>query len=105
MPSPRRQTQLAAIVFVALAAQHAATKSEANVVAVFIAGKKENATGVLEQAKFTAPAVLDDGSLKRRYGIRSVPYVLVLGPDGKAREQFVGEQTAGTLIEALADAR
>ncbi|MGE0872653.1 MAG: TlpA family protein disulfide reductase [Kofleriaceae bacterium] len=86
-------------------AQHAATKSNANLVAVFVAGKKENATGVLDHAKFSAPAILDDGSLKRRYGIRSVPYTLVLGADGKAREQFVGEQTAGMLMDALEDAR
>ncbi|MGE0545450.1 MAG: TlpA family protein disulfide reductase [Kofleriaceae bacterium] len=86
-------------------AQHAATKANANLVAVFIAGKKENATGVLDHAKFTAPAILDDGTLKRRYGIRSVPYTLVLGADGKAREQFVGEQTAGMLSDALEEAR
>ena len=86
-------------------AQKVAADKGANIVAVFIVGEKQNATGVLEHAKFTAPALLDDGSLRRRYGIRSVPLTLVLGPDGHAREQFTGAQDAETLEEALADAK
>jgi thiol-disulfide isomerase/thioredoxin len=86
-------------------AQRAADQAKAGLVAVFIAGKQENATGVLDHAKFTAPAVLDDGTLKKKYGIRSVPYILVLGPNGHASELLVGEQTAGTLVDAIADAK
>jgi thiol-disulfide isomerase/thioredoxin len=86
-------------------AQKVASDANANVVAVFIVGKKENATGVLEHTKFTSPALLDDGTLRRRYGIRSVPVTMVLGADGFAREQFVGGQDAETLSDALSDAR
>ncbi len=86
-------------------AQQVAKDAHANVVAVFIVGKKENATGVLEHAKFTSPALIDDGTLRRRYGIRSVPVTMVLGADGFAREQFTGGQDASTLSDALSDAR
>lgn len=86
-------------------AQLAAKKTDANVVAVFIAGKAENAKGVLEHAKFEGVALVDDGTLRRKYGIRSVPYTLVLGADGHAREQFRGGQGEDTLADAIADAR
>lgn len=86
-------------------AQQVARAKDANIVAVFIVGQKENATGVLEHTGFTGPALLDDGSLRRRYGIRAVPLTLVLGADGHAREQLTGEQEASTLEDALADAR
>ena len=87
------------------AAQKAARDNDANVVAVFIVGKAENAQGVLAHTKFEGPALIDDGTLRRRYGVRSVPYTLVLGADGHAREQFHGGQGESTLADALADAR
>ncbi|MBL9015654.1 MAG: TlpA family protein disulfide reductase [Myxococcales bacterium] len=87
------------------AAQAAAKAHDANVVAVFIAGKAENAKGVLEHTKFEGVALIDDGSLRRRYGVRAVPYTLVLGADGHAREQFRGGQGESTLSDAIADAR
>ncbi len=86
-------------------AQLAARKNDANVVAVFIAGKAENAKGVLDHTKFEGVALVDDGTLRRKYGIRSVPYTLVLGADGHAREQFRGGQGEDTLADAIADAR
>lgn len=86
-------------------AQKAAREHDANVVAVFIAGKAENAKGVLEHTKFEGVALVDDGTLRRRYGIRSVPYTLVLGADGHAREQFLGGQGEDTLADAIAEAR
>lgn len=87
------------------AAQKVARDQGANVVAVFIVGKAENARGVLTHTKFEAPALIDDGSLRRRYGVRSVPYTLVLGPDGRAREQLHGAQGEARLADAIADAR
>lgn len=86
-------------------AQKAAHENDANLVAVFIVGKAENAKGVLEHVKFDGTALVDDGTLRRRYGIRSVPYTLVLGGDGRARELFHGEQGHSVLSDALADAR
>src|SRR5262245_59824291 len=80
----------------------AAEKQGANVVAVFVAGNKTNAEGVVSHAKFPGTALIDDGTLRRKYNIRGVPYSLVLGSDGHAREAFRGEQEESTLSEALA---
>jgi hypothetical protein len=83
----------------------AATKAGANVVAVFVAGTKENAEGVVSHAKFPGTALIDDGTLRRMYNIRGVPYSLVLGADGRAREAFRGEQDESTFRDSLADAK
>jgi len=83
----------------------AAQAQGANVVAVFVAGKKENAEGVISHAKFPGTALIDDGTLRRKYNIRGVPYSLVLSADGHAREAFRGEQEESTLRDALADAK
>ena len=83
----------------------AAQAQGANVVAVFVAGNKTNAEGVVSHAKFPGAALIDDGTLRRQYKITGVPYSLVLGPDGHAREAFRGEQEESTLRDALADAK
>ncbi len=83
----------------------AAQAQGANVVAVFIAGNKSNAEGVVSNAKFPGTALIDDGTLRRKYNIRGVPYSLVLGADGRAREAFRGEQEESTFRDALADAK
>jgi thiol-disulfide isomerase/thioredoxin len=83
----------------------AAEAQGANVVAVFVAGTKSNAEGVVSHAKFTGTALVDDGTLRRKYNIRGVPYSLVLGADGHAKEAFRGEQDEATFREALADAK
>jgi hypothetical protein len=49
--------------------------------------------------------MVDDGALTRRYHIKSVPYILVIGRDGVAQDAFLGEQSTSTLKDALADAR
>ena len=87
-------------------AQAAAGAESANIVAVFIVGAKQQAAAMVERAKFTATALVDSmGQLRTRYDIKAVPYMLVLGPDGQAREAFRGEQDAETLRSALASAR
>ena len=83
----------------------AAAAQGANVVAVFVAGTKENAEGVISHAKFPGTALIDDGTLRKKYRISGVPYSLVLGADGRAREAFRGEQEEATFREALADAK
>jgi hypothetical protein len=84
----------------------AAAKAEgANIVAVFIAGGKQNAEGVVSHTKFDGTALVDDGTLREKYKIRAVPYSLVLGADGKARDAFRGEQDESTFRDALADAK
>lgn len=86
-------------------ADRVAKANGANAVAVFIAGKAENAKGVVEHTKFSGTALIDDGSLRKRYGVRAVPYTLVLGADGHAREAIRGAQGADVLEDAIADAR
>ena len=87
-------------------AQTAASAEGANVVAVFIAPTKQQAAQMIENAKFTSPALVDlSGGLRKKYDIKAVPYLLVLGPDGRAREAFRGEQDEQTLRTALASAR
>jgi thiol-disulfide isomerase/thioredoxin len=86
-------------------AQKVARAGNANVVAVFIVGKAENAKGVITHTRFEGPALIDDGTLRRKYGVRAVPYTLVLGADGHAREALRGAQGESRLEDALADAR
>jgi thiol-disulfide isomerase/thioredoxin len=87
-------------------AQTAAGAESANVVAVFVVGAKQQAAAMVERAKFTATTLVDSmGQLRAKYDIKAVPYMLVLGPDGQAREAFRGEQDEQTLREALASAR
>ena len=83
----------------------AAQAEGANLVAVFVAGNKQNAEGVVSHLRFPGTALVDDGTLRRLYNIRGVPYSLVLGADGHARTALRGEQEESTLREALADAR
>jgi thiol-disulfide isomerase/thioredoxin len=86
-------------------AQRAATAENASIVCVYIAGKKENAVSVAKSLGYTGPVLLDDGSLREKYGIKGVPFTLVLGADGHAKEAFRGLQDETTLRGALADAR
>jgi thiol-disulfide isomerase/thioredoxin len=87
------------------AAQNVARAKDANVVAVFIAGKAENAKGVISHTRFEGTALIDDGTLRRKYGVRAVPYTLVLGADGHAREALRGAQDESRLEDAVDDAR
>lgn len=84
----------------------AATAQGANVVAVFVAGSKANAEGVVSHAKYTGVALVDEKKeMIKKYNIKGVPYSLVLGADGHARTAFRGEQEESTFREALADAK
>lgn len=87
------------------AAATAARAADGNVVAVFVAGTVDNASGVVNRTHFWGPALVDDGTLRTRYDIKAVPVTYVLGPDGHARDMLVGEQDEATLRRALADAR
>lgn len=83
----------------------AATAQSANIAAVFVAGKEDNAKGVIDHAHFPGPWSVDDGTLTKQYGIHSVPYILVVGADGHARDAYLGEQDTSTLADALASAK
>jgi thiol-disulfide isomerase/thioredoxin len=84
----------------------AAAATGTNVVAVFVAGGKSNAEGVVSHTKFTGVALVDEAkAMIKQYNIKGVPYSLVLGPDGHAVEAFRGEQDESTLRDALASAK
>ncbi len=86
-------------------AQKVAKDANANIVAVFIVGKAENAKGVIEHTKFEGPALIDDGKLKHRYGIRAVPYTVVVNAEGRSTEALRGAHGQSRLEEAIGDAR
>jgi len=86
-------------------AMAATSAKNANMVAVFVAGKAPNARGVIDHARYTGPALVDNGALRRKYGIESVPFTLVVGSDGWAVDAYEGEQDESTLADALASAR
>lgn len=84
----------------------AAKAQDANVVAVFVAGTKANAEGVVSHTKFTGVALVDEQrELIKKYKIKGVPYSVVLNKNGHAVEAFAGEQDESTFREALDDAR
>lgn len=86
-------------------AQKAAKAKDANVVAVFVAGQAKHAKGVVDHTKFDGYALIDDGTLKKRYGIRAVPYTLALDADGYAKVALRGAHGASALEDALSAAR
>jgi len=86
-------------------AQQVATQEGASMVVVFVRGSKAAATQIAADLKLSAPVLVDDGTLRNRYAVNAVPYTLVLGPDGHAREAFRGAQDEGTLRDAVSDAR
>lgn len=85
----------------------AAEKAGSAVLAVMVGGTVEEAERLAIADRLTAPVILDDGQLRRKYGIRAVPYTLVLGSDdgGRAERAFVGAQGQERLASALADVR
>jgi thiol-disulfide isomerase/thioredoxin len=84
----------------------AAQAAGANLVAVFVAGGKQHAEGVVSHLKWPGVALVDEDKLMiKKYEIKGVPYSVVLGADGRGREAFRGEQEEATFRDALADAR
>ncbi len=83
----------------------AAKAEDGNALLVFVTGTPGGVKSLLTTIKFPYPALVDDGALKARYGVHAVPYTLVLGPDGHAREVLEGEQEESALRDALVAAR
>lgn len=83
----------------------AAAAENANAVVVFVIGSPGGVKSLVTTTKFPYPALVDDGTLKARYHVTSVPYTIVLGPDGHARDVLEGEQDEPALRDALVAAR
>ena len=80
-----------------------AHEADANVLAIFVVGKPQNAKDIART--FTGTSLWDDGTLRTKYAIKAVPYTLVLAPDGHAVDAYEGAQDESTLRDAIADAR
>ena len=84
----------------------AAAKAKGDpVVAVFVVGSAANASDVVRRLAFPGIALIDDGTLRKQYAIRAVPYIVLLGVDGTAKSAYLGEQSQSELEGALDDAR
>lgn len=86
-------------------AQTAAQSKAGNAVVVFASGTPIHAEQAAKQAGFTGTIMLDDGTLKKKYGIRGVPYTVITRPDGTAKTAFAGLTDEATLASALDSAR
>ena len=64
----------------------------------------EQVVGKVEGAKIAKLNVDDAGATAAKFGVQSIPTLLVL-KDGKPVKQFVGVQQAATLIAALEAAK
>ncbi len=78
----------------------AAASHGAVAIAVMIAGSKASAKRLAKD--FDGVILIDDGTLRKQYDIRKVPYTLILRRDGTAATAFLGEQSEATLARAVA---
>ena len=68
---------------------------------------RDKVTAFLEKEKLDIPVALDaDGSMARAFGVRGIPHLVVIGPDGVVRQVHVGYAPGGDArlkeeIEAL----
>ena len=78
---------------------------DANAVLVFVSGKEAGVGQVVDRMRWAGPVLLDDGTLKKKYGVHAVPYTLVLAADGHAVDVLEGEQEESDLRDALVAAK
>ena len=83
----------------------AAEKSGSAILAVMVGGDLAQAQSLAVAHRLSAPVLLDDGQLRRKYDIRSVPYTLVVAAGGRAERAFIGAQGGDRLLEAMRDLR
>jgi thiol-disulfide isomerase/thioredoxin len=82
-----------------------AKAQDANAVLVFVSGQQDGVGQVVARMRWTGPALLDDGTLKKKYAVKAVPYTLVLAADGHAVDVLEGEQEESDLRDALVAAK
>ena len=82
-------------------AEAVAEKTGATMVAVSVSSDRVRAEQALQQIKFHGISLVDAGALRERYGIKQVPYTLVVDSTGRARNVFIGGQDAEVLTSAL----
>lgn len=86
-------------------AQNAAQTKNGNAVVVFVSGTPIHGQQAASKQGFTGTVLMDDGTLKKKYKIRGVPYTVVTKADGTAQTAFAGMTDESTLASALDDAR
>ena len=82
-------------------AEAAADKAGASIVAVSVSGDRARAEKALQQIKFHGISLVDAGALRERFGIKQVPYTLIVDDNGRARDVFIGGQDAEVLTSAI----
>ena len=86
-------------------AQKVADSENASLVVVFTQGGQKHAASVAKSLGVTGPVLVDNGTLKKKYDIKAVPYTLVLDADGEAVKAYLGEQDEDTLRSGISSAR
>ena len=83
--------------------QAATDKSpECDLVTVLAKGDPARARAVAAERALTAPILVDDGSLRGKFQVKSTPTTFLLGPDGHALEVLVGGQDRASIERAIA---
>ena len=70
-----------------------------------VVGRPAQGKQFLTGLAFEGPVLVDDGSLRARFAIKSVPYTLIVRPDGTAARAFLGTQSHDTLAAAASATR
>lgn len=76
-----------------------------NMAVVYVKARKPAALAAAKAGGYEGTVLIDDGTLSKKYEIQGVPYTLILGADGHAKQAFRGMQEEATLRDAIADAR
>jgi peroxiredoxin len=86
-------------------AHSVASAEGANMAVVYVSGGKEAASKAAKRGGFNGTVLVDNGTLRDKYGIKGVPYTLILKADGTADTAFRGMQEESDLRSALASAK
>lgn len=80
-------------------------RPDCDLVTVLVKGQPQRAAQVARERALTAPVLVDDGTLRRRFRVERTPTTIILDRAGRAVSVLVGSQTRDSLERALARAR
>lgn len=67
--------------------------------------RRQKVRSYLDRRHLRFPTGLDDGSVQRKYGVRSFPTTVVVGPEGTVQFGEPGVHETGRLVDAVEQAR
>jgi thiol-disulfide isomerase/thioredoxin len=67
--------------------------------------RRAKVMGFLRETGYTFDTLLDTGQTQANYGVRSIPTLVVVGPDGKIQYAQAGVHTENKLRDVIEDAR